>query len=218
MKTIIAPSLLAADFLNLETEILRINGTNAQWLHLDVMDGHFVPNLTFGYDLISRINEITSKYLDVHLMISNPMDYIEHYSKAGANMITFHYEAMLSGDIDDLIKLIKSQGCQVGISIKPDTPINAIDKWLSKVDMVLVMSVYPGFGGQKFIEETYQRIEYFNQQRATNSFEYLIQVDGGVNGENYNQLKKVGCDVLVAGSYLFDENINVKIDTMLEKI
>lgn len=216
MKTIIAPSLLAADFLNLEKDLLRINDTNAQWLHLDVMDGHFVPNLTFGYDLITRIKTVSTKYLDVHLMISNPLEYINNYAQAGANMITFHYEAVAESEIDMIIKTIKENNCHVGISIKPDTNIEVLDKWLAKVDMVLVMSVNPGFGGQKFIEATYDRIAYFNDKRTTESYEYLIQVDGGVNGENYQQLLNVGCNVLVAGSYLFDETMNTKIDNMLK--
>jgi ribulose-phosphate 3-epimerase len=215
MKTIIAPSLLAADFLNLEKDLILINNTNAEWLHLDVMDGHFVPNLTFGFDLISRIKNVSNKYLDVHLMISNPFVYIDNYIKAGANMITFHYEAVKEEEIDEIINYVKKNNCHVGISIKPDTDLKAIDRWLSKIDMVLVMSVYPGFGGQKFIETTYERISYFNDLRITNSYDYLIQVDGGVNEQNYQQLKNVGCNVLVAGSYLFDDSMNEKINKML---
>jgi ribulose-phosphate 3-epimerase len=215
MKTIIAPSLLAADFLNLEKDLILINNTNAEWLHLDVMDGHFVPNLTFGFDLISRIKNVSNKYLDVHLMISNPFVYIDNYIKAGANMITFHYEAVKEEEIDEIINYVKKNNCHVGISIKPDTDLKAIDRWLSKIDMVLVMSVYPGFGGQKFIETTYERISYFNDLRLTNSYDYLIQVDGGVNEQNYQQLKNVGCNVLVAGSYLFDDSMNEKINKML---
>lgn len=213
MNKIVAPSLLAADFLNLEKDLVKLNDSNAQWIHLDVMDGVFVPNLTFGYDLITKIRAKTTKFLDVHLMISNPQTYIDQYIKAGADMLTFHYETVDQNMINEMINKIKQQGCKVGITINPGTSIEVLDEFLPNVDMVLVMSVNPGFGGQVFIESSLEKIKYLNTKREKKNYKFLIEVDGGVNEQNHQKIKDSGCDVLVAGSYLFGKNMvqNIKI-------
>ncbi len=211
MKKIIAPSLLAADFLNLEKDIKKLENTSAQWIHLDIMDGHFVPNLTFGFDLIGRVNQMTNMVLDAHLMTSNPGLYLEEFVKAGVCYFTFHYEALEKEEIKNLINNIHKLGCKAGIALKPKTNISAIDDFLPLVDMVLVMSVEPGFGGQAFMEESVERVGYFNEMRLKYKYNYLIQVDGGINNETGQKVKMVGCDVLVAGSYLFCDKMEERI-------
>lgn len=208
--SIISPSILACDFLNLEDEIKRLNDTNAQWLHLDVMDGHFVPNLTFGYDLISRIRPLTTKVLDTHLMISNPLNYIEMYANAGSDYITFHIE--IEEDINQVIDKIKACGKKAGLAIKPNTDIESILPYLEKIDLVLVMSVEPGFGGQQFISSTPERINLLSQIRKENGYNYLINVDGGINDQTAPLCNE--SDVLVSGSYLFKGDLQTNIDSL----
>lgn len=207
---IISPSILACDFLNLEDEIKRLNDTNAQWLHLDVMDGHFVPNLTFGYDLISRIRPLTTKVLDTHLMISNPLNYIEKYADAGSDYITFHIE--IEEDIDQVIDKIKACGKKAGLGIKPNTDIELILPYLEKIDLVLVMSVEPGFGGQQFIGSTPERINLLSQIREEKGYNYVINVDGGINDQTAPLCNE--SDVLVSGSYLFKGDLQTNIDSL----
>ena len=207
---IISPSILACDFLNLEDEIKRLNDTNAQWLHLDVMDGHFVPNLTFGYDLISRIRTLTTKVLDTHLMISNPLNYIEKYADAGSDYITFHIE--IEEDIDQVIDKIKACGKKAGLAIKPNTDIELILPYLEKIDLVLVMSVEPGFGGQQFISSTPERINLLSQIREEKGYNYVINVDGGINDQTAPLCNE--SDVLVSGSYLFKGDLQTNIDSL----
>ncbi len=209
-KVIIAPSLLAADFLNLESEIIKLNNSNCQWIHLDVMDGHFVPNLTFGHDLIKSIKNKSNKKLDVHLMIENPTKYIEDYIKLDLELITIHFE--IDEDIDGLIKLIKKNNIKVGLAIKPETKIEQIIDYLPKVDVVVVMSVHPGFGGQTYIESSTQKIKQLNQLKIM--YNFLIEVDGGVNGNTFKEIKKAGADILVAGSYLFNTQMNQRIEIL----
>ncbi len=214
MKTIIAPSLLAADFLNLESEMKRLESVDCEWLHLDVMDGNFVPNQTFGYDLISKLRTHSTKIFDVHLMITNPEKYVENYAQAGADFFTFHIEAMENKNILNLINDVKAKGMKVGISIKPNTEVSEIRKYLEYIDMVLVMSVEPGFGGQSFMPDSVCKISELNQLKVENSYDYIIQVDGGINNETSKLVVAAGCNCLVAGSYLFKENMQDKINTL----
>ncbi len=214
MNTIIAPSLLAADFLNLENEMKCLETVDCEWLHLDVMDGNFVPNQTFGYDLIAKLRKFSTKVFDVHLMTTNPEKYVDNYAAAGADYFTFHIEAMENKDTIALIEQVKSSGMKVGISIKPGTQVKEISEYLNLIDMVLVMSVEPGFGGQSFMVNSVEKIAELNTLRADNNYEYIIQVDGGINAETSKLVLDAGCDCLVAGSYLFTENMQERINTL----
>lgn len=199
---IISPSILACDFLNLESELNLLNNTDCEYLHLDVMDGHFVNNLTFGYQLISSIRNKTDKVLDVHLMISNPTKYLEEYINAGSDIITFHLE--IEEDINNIIDIIKRNNKKVGIAIKPDTDLSLLTPYLDKIDLVLVMSVNPGFGGQSFIETSTNRINELAKLREENNYNYVINVDGGVNNNTRDKVKNA--DIVVAGSYVFNSD------------
>ena len=199
---IISPSILACDFLNLENELNLLNNTDCEYLHLDVMDGHFVNNLTFGYQLISCIRTKTDKVLDVHLMISNPTSYLEEYINAGSDIITIHLE--IEEDINNIIDIIKSNNKKVGIAIKPDTDLELLTPYLDKIDLVLVMSVNPGFGGQSFIESSTNRIKHLVKLREENNYNYVINVDGGVNNSTRDKVEDA--DILVAGSYVFNSD------------
>ena len=199
---IISPSILACDFLNLENELNLLNNTDCEYLHLDVMDGHFVNNLTFGYQLISCIRTKTDKVLDVHLMISNPTRYLEEYINAGSDIITIHLE--IEEDINNIIDIIKSNNKKVGIAIKPDTDLELLTPYLDKIDLILVMSVNPGFGGQSFIESSTNRIKHLVKLREENNYNYVINVDGGVNNSTRDKVEDA--DILVAGSYVFNSD------------
>jgi len=201
----VAPSVLSANFADLKTDIDSIEKSGADWIHYDVMDGHFVPNISFGYSILKDISKITDLYLDVHLMISDPYKYVDEFIKAGASSITFHIEAMNNkNEIDDLIAHIHQSGVEVGISIKPATPVSTIEKYLDKIDLVLVMSVEPGFGGQLFQEQAIQKIKQLSLLK--NQYSFLIEVDGGINEKTGAQCQQAGADVLVAGSYIFAAN------------
>ncbi len=196
---IVSPSILSADFANLEKEVTELQECGADWIHVDVMDGHFVPNLTIGAPVVKAIKPHCSIPLDVHLMIENPQNYIEDFVKAGANIITFHYEA--AKDLtEDIISHIKSHDILAGISIKPKTEPQEILKYLLMVDMVLIMTVEPGFGGQSFMLDCAQKIPVIKQNAPEN---LIIQVDGGINKETGNICKQLGANSLVAGSYIF---------------
>ena len=199
---IISPSILACDFLNLENELNLLNNTDCEYLHLDVMDGHFVNNLTFGYQLISCIRTKTNKVLDVHLMISNPTRYLEEYINAGSDIITIHLE--IEEDINNIIDIIKSNNKKVGIAIKPDTDLELLTPYLDKIDLILVMSVNPGFGGKSFIESSTNRIKHLVKLREENNYNYVINVDGGVNNSTRDKVEDA--DILVAGSYVFNSD------------
>lgn len=201
----IAPSLLAANFANLQKEIEDITLGGAQWLHYDVMDGHFVPNISFGYSILKDIKKITNLYLDVHLMISDPRKYAEEFIKAGASLLVFHIETMTSTkETIQCIQDIKKQGVDVGLSIKPNTSVDTIIPFLSMIDVVLVMSVEPGFGGQVFQDKAIEKIKQLYTYRKENQCSYLIEVDGGITTKTAPLCKAAGVDVLVAGSAIFN--------------
>ena len=193
-KVLISPSILTLDFSNIQIQCAKLQRDGADWIHLDVMDGIFVPNSTFDWQLVSQVKQAVTIPLDVHLMVVDPINVVDNYAKAGADIITFHLEA--AKDVVATIKAIKKSGCKVGISIKPATPVAEIEPYLPLIDMVLVMSVEPGFGGQKFMPSAVERIA---QIRALNP-DILIQVDGGINTQTAPLVKKAGANVLVAGS------------------
>ena len=198
---LVAPSLLAADFLHLAKDVETVNAY-ADIIHLDVMDGTFVPNISFGFPVVEAVARVARKPMDVHLMIVHPEKYVERFAKAGAAMISFHYEAALEQS-DAVIDLIHSLGVKAGIVINPDCPVESIFPFLGKVDYVLLMSVFAGFGGQSFIEETYARIKAVKAEIKRIGSPALIEVDGGVTPKNAGRLRKAGVDILVAGSAVF---------------
>ena len=213
---ILAPSLLASDFSNLESEIKKIymNGKGCKYLHLDVMDGVFVKNISFGIPVIASIRKVCDIFFDAHLMIVNPIRYIREFALAGSDSITFHYEACdNSREISETIDLIKSYDKKCAISIKPDTPVDVLPPYLDKLDMVLVMSVEPGFGGQPFINKCMDKIRELNKIRSENNYNFIIEVDGGVNFENAKEIKDSGADIIVAGSSVFkSDNVRETIE------
>lgn len=200
----IAPSLLSANFACLKQEIDKIEA--AEWIHYDVMDGHFVPNISFGYSILKDISKVTDKYLDVHLMINDPFKYVDNFIASNASLIVFHYEAVEKNEIDKLIKHIKNNNVDVGIAIKPDTCQDVLKPFLSQLDLVLVMSVEPGFGGQTFNHSAIEKISKLAKLREENNYHYLIEVDGGINESTAKLCRQAGVDVLVAGSYVFNSD------------
>lgn len=199
--TIIAPSLLAADFLQLGAACEMLNKSKAEWYHLDVMDGSFVPNISFGLPVIEQIRKATSKVCDVHLMIVHPEKYIEAFKKAGADILTVHYEAC--PNLSSTLKQIKAQGMKAGVAINPNTDIEVLTSYITEMDLVCVMSVFPGFGGQKFIEGTYERVIALKSIIQNAGANTLIEIDGGVTEANAKALVEAGADVLVAGTTVF---------------
>ena len=198
---ILAPSILAADCADLRTEIQTIEAGGAEYVHIDVMDGVFVPSLSFGIPIVSSLRKITKLVLDVHLMIIHPLKYIKQFAEAGADSITFHMES--EDDPDEVIAAIREAGCRVGISIKPGTPIEEVYKYLDKVDMLLIMTVEPGFGGQKYISASTARIAQARYHINSNDLNVNIQVDGGITEETARMVIEVGANVIVAGSAIF---------------
>lgn len=209
MKKIL-PSILSADFANLEKDIKYMESIGIDTFHIDVMDGNFVPNISFGFPIIESIRKITNTTFDVHLMIANPEQYVEQFCKIGADMVSFHIEA--TNHADRLLQVIKDNGKKAGIVLNPQTPIESIKYLLHKVDYVLIMTVNPGFGGQKFIPEMLNKIEELNSLRKVNNYDFLIEVDGGINSETSKLCRDKGVDLLVCGSFLF--NANDKVSTL----
>lgn len=200
----IAPSVLSANFACLKEEIDKIKA--AEWIHYDVMDGHFVPNISFGYSILKDISKVTDKYLDVHLMIDDPFKYVDNFIASNASLIVFHYEAVEENEINKLIKHIKNNNIDVGIAIKPDTCVDVLKPFLSELDLVLVMSVEPGFGGQTFNHSALEKISKLAKLREDNNYCYLIEVDGGINESTAKLCRQAGVDVLVAGSFVFNSD------------
>ena len=201
MSKLIAPSVLAADFANIQRDVEMINESDADWFHIDVMDGVFVPNISFGMPVLAAIKKYAKKPLDVHLMIVDPDRYIKTFKDLGADILTVHYEACTH--LHRTIQAIKEEGMQAGVAINPHTPISALEDIIQDLDLVCIMSVNPGFGGQSFIENTYTKVQQLKNLITFKSCETKIEIDGGVTDKNANNLIEVGADVLVAGSYVF---------------
>ena len=201
MSHLIAPSVLAADFANLQRDIEMINDSNADWFHIDIMDGVFVPNISFGMPIITAMKKHTKKPMDVHLMIINPDQYISTFKKIGADILTVHYEACTH--LHRTIQQIKAEDMKAGVALNPHTPIHLLEDVINDIDLVCIMSVNPGFGGQSFIENTYNKVKQLKALITKNEASTLIEIDGGVNINNAKALTEAGADVLVAGSFVF---------------
>jgi ribulose-phosphate 3-epimerase len=212
---IIAPSLLSMDFTQTLSQLKEIKESQATWLHFDVMDGHFVPNLSFGPDICAQIRKHSDLFMDVHIMVSDPHYFSDVFIRAGADLITFHLEACASEEeVLSVIQKIRDKGVKVGLSIKPDTDVKSLIPFISKIDLILIMSVNPGYGGQSFIPNALDKIAFLRYYIDLNKLSCLIEVDGGINADTAKLVLDAGVDVLVAGSYIFKHNIKETINTL----
>ena len=213
MAHLISPSVLSCDFANIQRDVEMINNSNADWFHVDVMDGVFVPNISFGFPIIEAVKKHATKPLDVHLMIANPDQYILEFKKVGADILTVHYEAC--AHLHRTVQLIKESGMKVGVAINPHTPVSLLEDIIEDLDLVLIMSVNPGYGGQKFIKNSVSKVLQAKKMILEKNIKTLIEVDGGVNLETAVDLLNAGTDVLVAGSFVFNsENPNETISKL----
>ncbi len=215
---VLAPSILAADFTNLESQINAALKGGANWIHCDIMDGHFVPNISFGPNIVKQVSKVApDAFIDTHLMIENPDEYIDVFVEAGSEMITVHYEACTH--LHRTIQKIKSHGIMAGVAINPATSIHNIEPVMEYADMVLIMSVNPGYGGQSFIESSYARLQELADIRELGGYGFLIQVDGGVNLKNISQVAEAGADILVAGNTVFSaKDVTARVKELQEKL
>ena len=216
MKHLIAPSILSADFANLQRDVEMINKSDADWFHVDVMDGVFVPNISFGCPVLKAVKKYATKPLDVHLMIVNPEKYIQEFADGGADIITVHYEACTH--LHRIVQMIKNAGCKAGVALNPHTPVSLLKDILTDLDLVLIMSVNPGFGGQKFIEQSLNKIIELKQMALAINPKLIIEVDGGVGIGNIGNMIKAGADVFVAGNAVFAAESPTAMITSLKNI
>ncbi len=217
-ERIIAPSVLSLDYSRMQDQIKELEKSRAKWLHFDVMDGHFVPNLTFGPDILKGFNKATDLFLDAHLMVTDPEKYAPIFADAGADLVTFHTEA-LDNDcsrITRLIKTLQDKGIKAGFVVKPKTDITQFESVLDVTDLVLVMSVEPGFGGQSFMEDQLDKVRWLYQKREEKKLDYRIEIDGGISDKTYQKAVDAGCDTLVAGSYVFKKDICEAVESLLK--
>jgi len=215
-NTIIAPSVLAADFANLQRDIEMINNSQADWIHIDIMDGVFVPNISFGMPVLEAITKHAAKTIDVHLMIVDPDRYITTFKKLGADILTVHYEACTH--LHRTLQAIKAEGMKAGVALNPHTNVSLLEDVIKDIDMVCIMSVNPGFGGQSFIENTYKKVAQLKELIVRNNASTLIEIDGGVTNKNASQLLEAGADVLVAGNFVFKAEDPIATIADLKKI
>ena len=213
---IISPSILAADFGNLGRDVAMLDASRAEWIHFDVMDGVFVPNISFGFPVLKSVRSATKKVLDVHLMITDPIRYTKRFAEAGADIVTFHYEA--TEDIAACIESVRSAGAKVGISIKPATDVRVLEKWLPELNLVLVMSVEPGFGGQKLIPECLDKVQVIRKMINDKGLSTDLEVDGGINLDNVAFAMEKGANVIVAGSAVFKDDIAANAKAFLNRL